>query len=100
MSNDNGPGHYAMIGLGLVMAVVVITLEIYGLPPVSWINEWQAARMGGKYYPKLTFVILLLAVMIPGYIVYAVVKAVQETSDGRKRSGRVNRDDEEDVDDR
>src|SRR5262245_39054821 len=67
--------------VGVVMALALagglITLDILDLPPVSWCNQLQASVLGGHYYPKLTFLILLLVGLIPVMLVLAILKAIR-----------------------
>lgn len=101
MNTESGPGKVLLIVGAIALAVLVIFLEHNGLPPVSWINAAQASFFGGRYYPKLTFLIILLIGMIPIGIGVAIFKAVQQSQDRpQPRSKRRFRDDEDDKADR
>lgn len=91
---DNGPARVGLIVFGVVLAVIVIALERADLPPVSWINAWQAAMMGGRYYPKLTFLIVFLLALLPVGLVALVVTVAKETRE-EKRPRRRRRDEDD-----
>lgn len=72
---------------GAVVAVWVLgslALDFYWLFTESgvmrWMAEWQASLLGGKWYPKLGFVIVLLAQIV----VLLLVKLVIERATGKK----------------
>src|SRR4051794_28852677 len=55
------------VAYGVALAPLVIYL-LYGtfadVGPAGWLNELQADWFGGSYYPKLTFVLLLIPAMV------------------------------------
>ncbi|MGV3663615.1 MAG: hypothetical protein ACO1TE_25825 [Prosthecobacter sp.] len=45
------------------VAVILIAVATFGqLPPASWVNEFQARRFDGSYYPMITFLVLVVPV--------------------------------------
>lgn len=102
---ESGIGKAVLIGAGILLAVVMIVLDQADVPPVSWINEFQASLLGGRYYPKLTFLILMLLALIPFLIVAGILNALRggeppRLRDEGRRSARYDDYEEDDEDER
>jgi hypothetical protein len=80
-----GPSKLRAIG-GLVILLLCLaaTFVILFVGPGKAINDWQADHLfRGYYYPKLTFVIVFLGVMVPLFVPWMLIVKIVE---GKRRT--------------
>ena len=80
-----GPSKLRAIG-GLVILLVCVALTFFILVagPGKVINDWQADHLfRGYYYPKLTFAIVFLGLMLPLFLPWMLIVKIIE---GRRRT--------------
>ncbi len=78
-------GERILIGVGIAAGVCLAVLCIADYPPASYINGFQAWLFGGSYFPQLTMLILLFAVLLPCAALASLYRAiVGPADDGRK----------------
>jgi len=65
------------------MGIFVLTalgMDVYWLfsetGPVHWLASLQAKLMGGRWFPKLTFLILLLAELLPVIVLKLLIERI------------------------
>ncbi|HVE43109.1 MAG TPA: hypothetical protein VNM14_24755 [Planctomycetota bacterium] len=68
---------------GAFVGIFVLTalgLDVYWLfsetGPVRWLALLQAKLMGGRWFPKLTFLILLLAELVPVIVLKLLIERI------------------------
>ena len=73
----------AVGGLIIMLVCLGLTFAILFLGPGKAINDWQADHLfQGYYYPKLTFAIVFLGVMLPLLLPWLLIVKIIE---GKRR---------------
>lgn len=80
-----GPSKLRAIGgLVILLLSVGLTFAILFAGPGKLINDWQADHLfRGYYYPKLTFVIVFLGVLVPLVLPWMLIVKIVE---GKRRT--------------
>jgi hypothetical protein len=68
------PHQVALVVLAAIVFLLLPILAVeFHLPPAVWLNSQQSQILGGYYFPKLTFVLLMLFYVFAPFIIVSLI---------------------------